>query len=805
MWRPLLPLLPLLAWPATAASPALDLPAGRLGDVVRALGRATQTSISVEDPALWSRPVPALRGKMSARAALRRLAEAAGAEMRPAGPNGYRLLAKAPPRPRAVVAAAPHHIARAPVQPAPQDDIIITASKRDVRLSDLAGQVSLLDGADLSFGGPGGTDAILSRLSSVSSTHLGAGRNKLFIRGIADSSFTGPTQSTVGQYIGDLRLTYNAPDPDLRLYDVASVEVLEGPQGTLYGAGSLGGIIRLTPTAPALGQAGGSIAAGVATTAHGDPSGDLSAMLNLPVVRDRAALRIVGYGISEGGYIDNPLRDEKDINRTRTIGGRATLRLEAGDGWTIDLGGVGQRTRGDDSQYADRNATRLTRSSAIAQGFFASYAMGSVVVSKDWGGLRFRSSNGIASQHLRERYDAGVPAGYVLPGTGVDVLPFAAGAVLSKGEERVFIQQNQTRLLASESRLWRPLAGGFGWVIGTSLTSNRTEQQRAIGPDGSILPATGVVNRADEYTLYGEASVAPVRGLILTGGGRISHARLSGAAVDVPPIFALRATAEGDRHATTVLPSASAVATLLPRLSAFVRYQEGFRPGGLAVESNFVRRFDGDHVATLESGLRFGQPRRDRFDLTASVSHTRWDDIQADFIDATGLPSTANIGDGRIWTASFAAGWKPIEALRLDIGATFNDSSVREPVEPIMRTALARMSRVPNVARYAGRIGLDYVRPVDGDLTLRINGWARYVGKSRLGIGPMLGEAQGDYLDTALTMRLGRPRLGATLSVTNIADQVGNRFALGTPFAVGQGQITPLRPRTIRLGLDASF
>src|SRR3546814_20550030 len=82
-----------------------------------------------------------------------------------------------------------------------------------------------LDGGDLAFGGERGMDSILSRTASVSSTHLGPGRNKLFIRGIADSSFTGPTQSTVGQYFGDIRLSYNAPDPDLRLYDIDNVEI----------------------------------------------------------------------------------------------------------------------------------------------------------------------------------------------------------------------------------------------------------------------------------------------------------------------------------------------------------------------------------------------------------------------------------------------------------------------------------------------------------------------------------------------------------------------------------------------------
>jgi len=69
----------------------------------------------------------------------------------------------------------------------------------------------------------------------------------------------------------------------------------------------------------------------------------------------------------------------------------------------------------------------------------------------------------------------------------------------------------------------------------------------------------------------------------------------------------------------------------------------------------------------------------------------------------------------------------------------------------------------------------------------------------------VLGEEQGDYLDTALTMRVGRPTLGLTLGVTNLTDGTGNRFALGTPFQIGSGQITPLRPRTLRLGIDAAF
>jgi len=786
---------------AAAASVSIDLPAGSLGDAVLALGRATGTSIVVDDAAAWRRPVPAIRGRMDVRQALKRLANAAGAEVRPAGAGNWRLVA-ARPTPRLRAAPRPRAAVPAPVAPAgTAGDIVVTASKRDVRLRDLAGQAAVLDGRDLAFGGAGGTETILSRLASVSSTHLGAGRNKLFIRGIADSSFTGPTQSTVGQYLGDLRLTYNAPDPDLRLYDIASVEVLEGPQGTLYGAGSLGGIIRIMPNAPRLGQLAGSAAVGATLTQHGAPGADVAGMVNLPIAGERAALRVAGYGVSDGGYIDNPLLDRSDVNRTRIAGGRASLRFDTGDGWTVDVGGIGQWTHGADSQYADRDGPPLTRSSPVDQGFSAAYVLGQVVVAKDWDDLRFRSSAGVVEQRLRERYDAGVPPGMELPGAAIGS-PLVS--TVSAGQPRLFVQRNRTRLIASETRLWRPMADGFGWVVGASLTRNRTRLERAVGPVDLPVPVTGVTNGVDEVTLYGEASFSPLPGLTISGGGRASRSRLSGEGEDVAAQIALsRAAVTADRNATSVLPSASIVATVLPGVHLFARYQEGYRPGGLAIEREFVRRFRSDRVATLESGLRAGQPG-DALDLAVSLSHTRWDDIQADFIDGTGLPSTANIGDGRIWAISAMGGWRPLAGLRLDAGVTVNDSKVTEP-SAVLELALARMSRVPNVARFAGRLGADYVTAIGDDLALRANGWVRYVGRSRLGVGPVLGELQGDYLDTSLTVRVGRDAWGVTIGASNLTDARGNRFALGTPFPIDRGQITPLRPRTLRVGLDAAF
>src|SRR3546814_1055849 len=107
-----------------------------------------------------------------------------------------------------------------------------------------------------------------------------------------------------------IRLSYNAPDPDLRLYDIDNVEILEGPQGTLYGAGSLGGIIRVVPKAPDPRAMTVQAIAGLSITQHGDPGGDIAAIANLPVGEDGHALSLVGYMLTAGGYIDHQLRSD---------------------------------------------------------------------------------------------------------------------------------------------------------------------------------------------------------------------------------------------------------------------------------------------------------------------------------------------------------------------------------------------------------------------------------------------------------------------------------------------------------------
>ncbi|WP_309696054.1 TonB-dependent receptor domain-containing protein [Sphingomonas sp. SORGH_AS_0870] len=791
---------------ATAAAAAerlpLDLPGGTVATQVMALGQRAHANIVVPDARLWSRALPALRGRMSVERALALIAERSDARVEALGPGSWRLLPKARPR-----IAIPHRRRSAPPPPPPPEvpdgDVVVTASKRDTTRDHFAGQLVQVAGADLELGGAGGTGKLADRMTVIASTYLGPGRNKLFIRGIADSSFTGPTQATVGQYFGDLRLSYNAPDPDLRLADLAAVEVLEGPQGTLYGAGSLGGLIRLVPNAPDATRAGGSVMLGGSATARGAPGVDAQAVLNMPVIADRLAIRIVADTASEGGYIDKPLLGRTDVNRTRIEGGRAAARLDLGGGWSVEAIGIGQRIRGADSQYADRDGPPLTRAAPVAEGFSADFGQAQLVLSGRLGGVRFRSSSGITAHDLMERYDATPPGGPV----------------------QLFAQANATRMQANETRLWQSSPDGSGWLAGFSYVHNRTRLTRLFGEPGALVARTGVVNGVEEATLYGEASVRLLPGLLTTGGLRVTHSVLDGAGEDLPSALSVQALARlqdvtARRAQTILLPAASALIDLTPRAQLFLRYQQGFRPGGLTIEGPVVRRFRNDRVATIEAGLRTGRPGRDRFDGSITLAHTSWRDIQADFIDSGGLPSTANIGDGKLWTIEALVGARLAEGLRVEGALSYNDSRIDEPSstrvfalaedlagDPAAARAavLARLSQIPNIARVTTRAGWVYRRMLAGGRDLRVDGWLRYVGASRLGVGPILGERQGDYLDSGLTARLGLGAIGITASVTNLADVRGNRFALGTPFATGRDQVTPLRPRTLRIGLDAAF
>lgn len=762
---------------AAGALRGFDVPAGRLGDGIARFGEQGNISIGVSDPVAGGMRVHGVKGRMTVIDAIGRMLRGTGLSYIVIDTQSFRIV-RLPPEPRPPRPPEPPRAAA----PAPAD-ILVLASKRGTSLRDFPGSVSILNGAKAGFDrtGGSGTDAIVDALPALGSTHLGPGRNKLIIRGIADSSFTGPTQALVGQYLGDIRLNYNAPDPDLTLYDVDRVEVLEGPQGTLYGAGSLGGIIRIVPEAPVPGTWSGNLTAGLSSTQGGGAGNDIAGMINIPIHGDIAALRAVAYHETDGGYITDTERNLHHINRSQTRGGRAQLRIEPGYGWTVDIGGTVQDINNADSQYADRTAPRDTRRSALAQPFDNDYRLGQITVTKHWDGSTLVSATGVIGHDVSERYDA--TAQYA-------------------GVPTIYDQSSKIMLVSNENRLSRHNSDGTGWLIGTSFIVSDERLTRDLGSPAAPPRIAGIHNAVVQGALYGEASMRLGHDLTITGGGRIAYSRLTGELIDSG-----QAGGEPSRTEVELLPSLAFGWRPARRLTVYLRYQEGFRPGGLSVAAGGTgltsQNYHGDTIAAFEGGARFGDPDHDRFSAAIGLSYARWKNIQADLVDAAGLPFTANIGNGRILGLETKVGWRILPGLTADGSLYLNDSELEDGAPGFEN---ARGSELPDVAEIGARGAIAYRAGLTENLSLSITASVRYFGHSRLGIGPTLDIEQGNYTDSAIGARVGTRRVGVSIDMSNLFDSAQNRFSLGNPFGVMAGQqVTPQQPRTIRIGIDGHF
>ena len=780
--RRVLPVLIALAYAGGSAaaqrrSVDIALPAATLDRTLVALAAATGTDIASTEPGLRAIHTRPLRGSMTVAQALDRLLAGTGFRALPSGGGAYRVVAT--PR-RKLRHAAP---ARATPEPMPAD-IVVTASKQRVSLLRYPGSLIVTAGSPrMANGAIGDISGLAQQLPILQTTALGPGRNKVFIRGIADSSFNGTTQSTASVYLDDVQLNASGPDPGLRLYDMQAVEVMEGPQGTLYGAGAIGGVLRLTSHAPELDRVATSMSAGVTLTQGGSPGGDVAGMVNLPIVADRLAVRTVAYASRDGGYIDDPRRGGNDVNRTGTIGARIALRADPGDGWRIETSGVAQRIRSRDGQYAERPDGTLRRTTASAQPFADRFLFGRLVIAKDWdSGLRLVSATGVADYGTSETFDA-------TPGNATARRPLA------------YRVDNDKLLVSQELRLSRSLSGGNSWLAGFSLVSDRSILSRALGLAGNETDIVGVSNVTRAASGFGEATVALSPALSITAGGRYTTAR-----VDGEPSSTRRPVAYIKGRSTQRFdPTIAASYQIAPGIAAFARYQTGFRTGGLAVAQGIgrVATFDADSIDFAEVGVRRLRATARGLGVSMSASTANWTGIQADLLNRRGQPFTTNLGNARVRTIEATFDWNPMPRLTVDGVALYAFTRVSGPIADQSRE---NNRRLPETPPFAGSATLTYAWDRHGAVTPRVGAAMTYVGRSVLGTGDLLDVSQGNYLTASVSGGLRWRDLDLTIGVDNLTDVAANRFAFGNPFGLAaRDQITPLRPRNVRVGISAAW
>ncbi len=657
-------------------------------------------------------------------------------------------------------------------------DIIVTASKQGTELGRYPGSVSVIGrGVALPNGSIDLSD-VAGQTPILQTTALGPGRNKLFIRGIADSSFNGATESTASLYLDEVQIAFAGPDPGLKLYDIGEVEIAEGPQGALHGSGAIGGIVRLTSNPVSLTRDGGRIEWGGASTRGGAPSGDMAAVANKVLLPDTLGVRLVGYHAVDGGYIDNLRTGARDINRVLTSGLRGTLAWNVGGGWRAELGGGAQSIVSRDAQYVLSEDVLASRS-ATAQPSWSDMRFGRLLVSKSWAsGLQFVSATGIVSGSSFEQFDAS------------PVVP-----------HETYLLNGDKTLFSHETRISRRRPGGGSWVVGVNLVSDQSVMGRSLTIRQGIRPVIGVTNVTRTGAIFGEAT-HPVTGrLSLTLGGRVTAARVDGE----PSITPRSKNFVRGRSTTRVDPTFGFAWALGGDWTAFGRYQSGFRTGGLAVAAGIgrVANFESDSIQMVEAGLR--HVRRGTTGLSASVSlsHARWKAIQADLLNRAGQPVTSNIGDARVDALEGWIEWVPQPDWHLTGAVFVTDNEVTGSTALLSRAGNRRLPETPSVS---ARLGLVRDVALGRDTILSTHGELAFVGPSVLGVGDMFDVRQGGYGVANLGLTARRGGYALALTIDNLLDERGNRFAYGNPFLLGRRNVsTPLRPRTVGVRLSADF
>src|SRR5271156_2462214 len=191
------------------------------------------------------------------------------------------------------------------------EEVVVTATRRTENLQDVPIAITALTGATLSQLNVQTLDDFVKYLPNVSTAGVGPGQSEIYMRGLStthqSNQVAGGTGAfpNVAVYLDDQSAQLPGRNLDIYAADLERIEVLEGPQGTLYGAGAQAGAVRYITNKPKLDVTEGGATASYSTTAHGDPSSEVQAVVNVPVIPDTLALRAVIYDDSRGGYINN--------------------------------------------------------------------------------------------------------------------------------------------------------------------------------------------------------------------------------------------------------------------------------------------------------------------------------------------------------------------------------------------------------------------------------------------------------------------------------------------------------------------
>jgi len=329
------------------------------------------------------------------------------------------------------------------------NDIVVTATRHSERLQDVPLAITAFNQAELTQKGIVGFEGIARETPGVVLDRRSDNNVSITTRGISTNGYQAGLQATTTVYLDELPLTTvgNSVTLDPNLYDVERVEFLRGPQGTLFGSGSLSGALRILTHSPDLKDFDASALADIGVTPDGGGIRQrYNGMVNVPLATDTLGLRVVGFYRHEEGYLDNLGTGIKNSNTLKDWGGRAILLWKPTDRLSVRLMGLYEDSHPEDASLSSPNLGNRKRYSTIPDLYTSKTQLYNATIDYDLGGAHLTSATSYGHQDGHFDVD--------LSGTFALAIPFY---LYDHGIWKTFVQ---------ETRLSSNPGGKFDWTVG---------------------------------------------------------------------------------------------------------------------------------------------------------------------------------------------------------------------------------------------------------------------------------------------------------------------------------------------------
>jgi outer membrane receptor protein involved in Fe transport len=808
-----------LAEPACASEPAhFSIAAKPLAEALMEFGSQAGKVIVAPSELTTGKMAKPLEGRMEPELALKQLLEGTGLQYR-AAPDGAIVIVRSEPaantenapRPELRVAQADANMSSraeesAQVERVELQEIVVTAQKREERLIDTPQSVSVISGADLARLGAVQFRDYANTIPGLTFTTTGAGSNQLALRGVTTGVDNNPT---VGVYLDDVPIGSSTAFGfgarlalDAGLFDLNRIEVLRGPQGTLYGASTMGGLLKYVTNAPNTSAFSADAQAGVSSTASGDLNYNGALAVNVPLGSDIAALRGTAFFSRDGGYTDNVALRRKDVNRADIYGGRVKVLLKPTEALGIEIGALLQNISRDgqsSSDYAFNGSPvtgELEQSRPIAEPWDQRLRLVSGKLDYRMGPVTLTSIS--AYQEITTETVFDVSALFV-PILGLFERTYTAVGLPDRTTTDKFTQEIR---LASSS------AAPLEWLIGgyyAHENSRVSENMDVRGPGG--VPMENDVytfsnpTRYEEYAAFVDFTYHFTDRLDATLGTRYAKNNQVFTQLGSGLLGSSTPTLHSSEDVFTYL------ANVRYRFNAhsnlYARYATGYRPGG----SNFVgfdpdapAQFESDRLKSYEVGYKVETADR-RFGADLAAYFIDWDNIQL----SRALGGFDNAGAAAVKGLELGLVARPVPRLSLSGAFAYQDPYLREPA--VVQGGL-KGERLPNVAHFTGSLSADY-QLADGSARPTIGLTARHVSErmASFDASPRFPQFRlPAYTTLDLRGSVDVNKISLQLYVHNLFDERGELSTFnGYSTFGGPAQVSIMQPRTIGISATTHF